>query len=115
VASKGTQGPSLERRQALIYKGPFKQVEDDDGHHFPRGRRIAVCDKTFQLLQRAPYEGQFLAVEPLEPVPLDLAQPFDDRRNPRRHPRETKGIDYDATNPPEATPGGDCCGTGECC
>jgi arsenite methyltransferase len=115
VAFKGKQGPCLERKQALIYRGPFKAVEDDDGQTFPRGRRIAVCDKTFHLLQAAPYEGQFLAVEPLDPVPLDQAPPVDGRRTPRRPPRETKGIDYDATNPPEATPGGDCCGTGECC
>jgi SAM-dependent methyltransferase len=113
VAYKGKQGPCLERKQSLIYKGPFKSVEDDDGHRFPRGHRIAVCDKTFHLLQRAPYEGQFSPVEPIEPVPLDQAPPFDCRRAARRDPRETKGIAYDADIEPEA--GGDCCGPGGCC
>ena len=31
VAYKGKQGPCLERNQA-VYRGPFKKVEDDDGH-----------------------------------------------------------------------------------
>src|SRR5439155_6377143 len=71
VAHKGKQGPCLERNQALIYQGPFKKVEDDDRHAFPRGHRVAVCDKTFHLLQRTPYEGMFAPVEPRNPVPLE--------------------------------------------
>jgi hypothetical protein len=97
LASKGKQGPCLERNQALIYRGPFKKVEDDDGHVFPRGERMAVCDKTFHLLQREPYREMFEPVQPLKSVPLDAAQPFDCRRAARRHPRETKGADYAVT------------------
>src|SRR5690606_6504245 len=74
VAYKGKQGPCLERHQAVIYRGPFKQVEDDDGHVYSRGRRTAVCDKTFHLLNRKPYAGSFDHVEPLVEVPLDAAQ-----------------------------------------
>ena len=110
VAYKGKQGPCLERNQALIYTGPFRRVEDDDGHAFPRGVRVAVCDKTFHLLRRPPYEGMFAAVEPLTEVPLDQAKPFDCRRTARRHPGETKGQGYDAT-----TAAADCCGSGGCC
>ena len=44
LAFKGKQGPCLERHQALVYRGPFKKVEDDDGHVFHRGERMAVCD-----------------------------------------------------------------------
>jgi hypothetical protein len=97
LAYKGKQGPCLERNQALIYGGPFKKVEDDDGHVFPRGERMAVCDKTFHLLQREPYDEMFEPVGPLVSVPLDAAQPFDCRRSARRHPRETKGADYAVT------------------
>lgn len=71
IAYKGKEGPGLERNQALIYRGPFKTVEDDDGHLFVRGERMAVCDKAFRLLQREPYEGQFEPVEPREEVPLE--------------------------------------------
>jgi SAM-dependent methyltransferase len=49
LAYKGKQGPCLERNQAVIYRGPFKRVEDDDGHAYFRGARMAVCDKTFAL------------------------------------------------------------------
>lgn len=110
VAYKGKEGPCLERNQAVIYKGPFRKVEDDDGHVFRRGERTAVCDKTFQILCREPYAEMFIPVEPREPVPLEAARPFDCRRGRRRDPRETKGLDYR-----ETTEGaGDCCGP-TCC
>ena len=112
VAHKGKQGPCLERNQALIYRGPFKKVEDDDGHAFPRGERIAVCDKTFHLLQREPYSDSFVPVEPIEAVPAAEARPFDCRRSARRSPRETKGADYS----PTTDPAGPSCGPdGACC
>ncbi|MBI2478405.1 MAG: methyltransferase domain-containing protein, partial [Planctomycetia bacterium] len=112
VAYKGKQGPCLERNQALIYRGPFKQVEDDDGHVFHRGQRIAVCDKTFRLLQSDPYDGAFIPVEPYKPIPIDEAQPFNCRRTTLRHPRESKGQDYNVTTGAS----GECCGPdGTCC
>lgn len=105
-AFKGKQGPCLERNQAVIYRGPFRKVEDDDGHTFRRGERIAVCDKTFHLLQAAPYSGGFDVVEPRDNVPLDEAANFDCRRSRHRDPRETKGRNYKVTTEAE----GDCCG-----
>ena len=50
-AFKGKQGLCFEHNQAVVYQGPFKSVQDDDGHRFNRGERTAVCDKTFKLLQ----------------------------------------------------------------
>lgn len=111
VAHKGKQGACLERNQALIYRGPFRKVEDDDGHLFPRGERVAVCDKTFRLLQQEPYSGFFEPIEPREPIPPDAAQAFDCRRSARRHPRETKGSDYVTTS----EPAGSCCGPDGTC
>ncbi|MCH8968676.1 MAG: methyltransferase domain-containing protein [Planctomycetes bacterium] len=111
LAHKGKQGPCLERNQALVYRGPFKKVEDDDGHVFPRGERMAVCDKTYRLLQREPYTGLFEPIEPRKSIPLDDAATFDCRRSARRHPRETKGIDYDVTTQAD----GPCCGPDGCC
>ena len=46
-AHKGRAGPCLERNQAVIYRGPWSRVQDDDGHTLVRGQRMAVCDKTF--------------------------------------------------------------------
>lgn len=110
-AFKGKQGPCWERNQAVIYKGPFKEVLDDDGHRLERGKRYAVCDKTFRLYGQEPYRGSFHLVGPREEIPLADARPFDCEGMRPRHPRETKGEGYDATT--EA--GGSCCGPGECC
>ena len=109
-AFKGKQGPCFERNQAVIYKGPFKQVLDDDGHVLVRGERHAVCDKTFQLFARPPYREHFERIEPLTPVPLASAKPFACDRPTLRHPRETKGQEYDAT-----TAAAQCCDAGGGC
>jgi arsenite methyltransferase len=112
VAYKGKQGPCLDRNQAVIYRGPFKKVEDDDGHVYHRGARMAVCDKTFHLLQRDPYAGLFEPVEPIAEIPLEAAAAFDCKRSARRHPRETKGDGHRLTTEPPAPccrPDGSCC------
>ena len=64
LAYKGSHAPLLERNQAVIYRGPFKSVMDDDGVTYRRGQRMAVCDKTFQLLGREPFVRLFEHVEP---------------------------------------------------
>jgi len=110
-AFKGKEGPCWERNQAVIYRGPFKEVLDDDGHRMVRGQRYAVCDKTFNLYRREPYASHFDFVEPRVEIPLEEAGPFDCSRTTLRHPRETKGMDYDATT--EAS--GPCCEPGTCC
>jgi arsenite methyltransferase len=110
-AYKGKEGPSRECRQAVIYKGPFSAVADDDEHCYERGARVAVCAKTFDLLKCGPYRDDFAFIEPHEPVAHDDAEPFDCDRQALRHPRETKGMDYNVT----ASGDGDCCGTDGCC
>ena len=111
-AFKGKQGPCLDRNQAVIYRGPWKTVVDDDGHTLYRGQRMAVCDKTFRIYTQPPYADQVFPVEPRVDVPLDDAKPFDCRRNARRDPRETKGAEYCETT----DSGGDGCDSaGGCC
>ena len=97
TAYKGKEGPCIERNQAVIYRGPWKQVVDDDGHTLERGARMAVCDKTFKLYSQAPYAGQFILVPPRQEVKLNDAGIFDCSRDHRRHPRETKGLEYKVT------------------
>ncbi len=110
-AWKGKQGECLERNQAVVYRGPWKEVLDDDGHRMRRGERYAVCDKTYRLYQREPYAGMFDTIEPRVEVPLEEAAPFDCSRTARRHPKETKGQDYQVTTEATAccTPGSGCC------
>jgi len=109
-AFKGKEGPCLERQQAVIYTGPFKEVVDDDGHRIARGTRFAVCDKTFALFGREPYRAHFELVEPREEIPLAEAPPFDCSRSGLRHPRETKGEGYrDTSDSTGYCEPGDCC------
>jgi len=110
-AFKGKQGPCFERNQAVIYRGPFKEVLDDDKHRLERGKRYAVCDKTYNLYKKAPYREFFEFVDPIVDVPLSEAKPFDCSRTSLRHPKETKGQEYNATT--EAN--NKCCDGGSCC
>jgi SAM-dependent methyltransferase len=113
AAYKGKDGACLDQKHAVIYRGPWRQVEDDDGHVLRRGVRTAVCEKTFGIYAREPYRAHVDLVEPRELVPLDQAPPFPCSATPRRRdPRETKGADYDATTEaagPTCAPGGSCC------
>lgn len=96
-AWKGKQGPCFERNQAVIYKGPFLKVLNDDGHAMERGKRYAVGDKTFQLYQKAPYREFFEFIEPRKSVPAGEGVPFDCSTTRLRHLKETKGHGYQAT------------------
>ena len=104
-AYKGKDGPCLDRKQAVVYRGPWKRVVDDDGHSLRRGERMAVCDKTYRIYTDAngPYAGQFEAIDPYEDLAIEDAEAFvcDGRV---RDPRETKGAGYDATRAAS-----DCC------
>jgi ubiquinone/menaquinone biosynthesis C-methylase UbiE len=109
-AWKGKEGPCLERNQAVIYNGPFKKVLDDDGHAMERGKRYAVCEKTYNLYKKPPYADSFTFIDPLESIALEDAEAFDCSRTAERHPRETKGQDYNLTT--ESAP---CCDGDSCC
>ena len=113
-AFKGKDGPCWEQNQAVIYKGPWKEVLDDDGHTYIRGKRMAVCEKSFKLLTNpnGPYKGEFIPVEPYEEIPLEQAKAFDCSRDVIRDPRETKGSDYRLT---ETNDGAACCDVDGCC
>jgi hypothetical protein len=90
VAYKGKEGPRLEHREAVIYRGPFSEVADDDGHVYRRGERTAVCRKTFGILTSAPYAAHFTPVPPLVPVAPGDARPFACAGGRVRTPSETK-------------------------
>ncbi|MDA1052635.1 MAG: methyltransferase domain-containing protein [Planctomycetota bacterium] len=111
-AFKGKEGPCLDHHQAIVYRGPWKSVTDDDGHVLRRGVRTAVCEKTFDIYTSQPYADEVIAVPPHHPVDPKDAQPYDCRRNAVRDPRQTKGLDFNATLLPESNccaPEGDCC------
>ncbi len=112
-AYKGKDGECWERKQAVVYKGPWKQVQDDDGHIYCRGQRMAVCDKTYQILTNAnsPYKEDIIPIAPYENIPLEEAAVFNCKNKAIRHTRETKGSEYNLTDTNNEV----CCSPGECC
>ena len=64
-------------RQAVIYRGRWRRVEDDDGHTLVRGQTMAVCVKTFRIYTNTPYADEIIPVPPLRPIPLEEASSFD--------------------------------------
>ncbi|MEM6568516.1 MAG: methyltransferase domain-containing protein [Planctomycetota bacterium] len=90
LAYKGKEGPCDDHSEAVVYRGPFRSVVDDDGHALHRGQRTAVCRKTFEIYTREPYAEHFLPVPPLVAVTAEDARPFDCKRGTLRDPAETK-------------------------
>jgi arsenite methyltransferase len=113
AAYKGKEGPCWDHKQAVIYKGPFKKVMDDDGHMLQRGMRVAVCEKTFGIYSREPYARHFEFVEALTPPAKEQVQPFPCTNGMfLRDPGETKGQNYRLTtrvNSGSCGPDGGCC------
>lgn len=104
VAYKGIEGPCIEKNQAVIYKGPWLKVEDDDGHVFCRGERMAVCEKTFKLMTSEPYTEEIIPVAPVVPVTSEVEMCCPP--GVLRDPQETKkGVKPVTTDPKQSN----CC------
>lgn len=114
-------GPEVDRLQAVIYRGPFREVVDDAGRRFRRGDRIAVSDLTFGALQREPFAGHFIPVPPRAdagesaeaavavPAAATATAPSIWKEMSVRSPRQTKGAGFRLT-----TAASECCGGGSC-
>lgn len=109
-AYKGKAGVCLDQGHAVIYKGPWKHTVDDDGHTYQRGVRTAVCEKTFNLLMSAPYQGQFIPVRCYVEPALDKSGFFDCNTPSIRDPKVTKGLVPIAGSAEES-----CCADGTSC
>ncbi|SHI69213.1 hypothetical protein SAMN02745163_00654 [Clostridium cavendishii DSM 21758] len=91
-ATKGTQGICKEKGHSVLYCGPWKEVIDDDGHRLIRGKRSAVCEKTFKNLTSESYRAEVIGIEPYYIISEEEAQVFDCSIRPIRDPKITKGI-----------------------
>ncbi len=110
TANKGLEGPCLEANQAVVYRGPWRRVEDDDGHVLIRGARTAVCAKTYGILSSGPYRESTITIPPHREVPGGQQEPFDCARTALRDPRETKSADPgDGATPLAGPDGSSCC------
>lgn len=118
-AYKTPDEPCMEHDQAAVYRGPWRSVTTEDGHEYVRGRRTAVCDRTYRLLMdpRGPYASSMIGIEPLEAVDPNAASVFDCSSDRLRDPRETKGDAYrdgKVTKNASESSGNGACGPG-CC
>jgi arsenite methyltransferase len=64
TAIKPKDEPCLDVGHAVIYRGPYSEVYDDEGHVYPRGQRIATCARTFGLMTQGVYGEDFIGVTP---------------------------------------------------
>lgn len=64
TAIKREQTECIDKGHAMIYRGPYSLVVDDEEHEFPRGERMAVCERTFNVLSNEPYKDDFIGIEP---------------------------------------------------
>ena len=88
TAVKGDPDPCLDSGHAVIYKGPFAEIRDDEGHVFPRGERMAICARTFRFLTEGPLQENFIGITPARPgQPVPWCAP----PGTRRPVQETKG------------------------
>ena len=95
MAMKPSPQECLDSGQAVIYKGPYSEVRDDEAHVYPRGQRIAVCQRTFKFLTEGPLKDDFIGINPAVPKPVEK---FCAPAGTRRPARETKGAKHDSTS-----------------
>ncbi len=96
MAVKPSPQVCLDTGQAVIHTRPFSGVRDDEDHVYPRGVRIAVCERTYQFLTQGPLKEHFIGINP--PTPK-AAVTFCAPAGTIRPASETKGASHAACNP----------------
>lgn len=99
LATKPSNENLYDAGQAVIYRGPFKEVYDDLGNHFPRGERIAVSRRTFELICDGPYAKDFVTISPTVDTNLGC---FTKPAGSIRSAADTKGATHAGTGDSEA-------------
>lgn len=66
TAVKPRQETCIDKGHAVIYRGPYAEVYDDEGHVYYRGRRMAVCERSYKLLTGEAYGDDFIGIAPLQ-------------------------------------------------
>jgi ubiquinone/menaquinone biosynthesis C-methylase UbiE len=88
TAVKPKNEPCIDKGHAVIYRGPFAKVYDDEGHVYYRGQRMAVCERTCRLLTGNEYGSHFISIAPAMDWP---GKPWDCASGTIRDAAETKG------------------------
>ncbi|NOQ36729.1 MAG: methyltransferase domain-containing protein [Methylococcaceae bacterium] len=66
TAVKPQDEPCIDKGHAVIYRGAFSEVYDDEGYVYLRGQRMAVCERNFKLLTSEAYGDDFIGLAPAE-------------------------------------------------
>lgn len=88
TAVKGDPSECLDYGHAVIYRGPFASVTDDENHIFYRGERMAVCERTYNFLMQGPLKDDFIGIAPSH---RGEPRPWCAPSGTRRPASETKG------------------------
>ncbi|MCK5354025.1 MAG: methyltransferase domain-containing protein, partial [Methyloprofundus sp.] len=95
TAVKPEDEACLDRGHAVIYRGPYSEVYDDEGHVYPRGQRIATCERNFKLLTGSTYKDDFIGITPTQ---LQEPKAWCAPAGTIRPAAETKGGQYQNSN-----------------
>lgn len=101
IATKPDRNNLYDAGEAVLYRGPYSYVRDDLGNVFPRGERIAVSRRTFELIKNGPYTSDFVCVAPATEINRGC---FTLAPGTKRTAAETKGGLHAGTGS-----GGACC------
>lgn len=104
TAVKADPSECIDRGHAVIYRGPFSSVWDDEGHEYRRGERMAVCERSYKLITEGPYKDDFIGIAPAE---LWAPQEWCAPSGTTRPAAETKGARHAGSE--------DACAPGSCC
>jgi arsenite methyltransferase len=102
TAVKPQDEPRLNKGHAVIYRGPYSEVYDDEGHVYFRGQRMAVCERNYNLLTDETYGNDFIGIAPAEAKP---GTPWCRPSGTIRPVSETKG----GAHQDKSGSGGSCC------
>ncbi|MCE9603520.1 MAG: VOC family protein [Planctomycetia bacterium] len=61
AASAPAAEPCAEKTVDVLYRGPWRELHDDYGNIFPRGRRVRVTAAQAAALAAMPHAGEFLS------------------------------------------------------
>ncbi len=62
TAIKPSEEKPLDKGQAVIYRGPYAEVYDDEGYVYFKGLRMAVSDKMYAILTSETYKDDFIGI-----------------------------------------------------
>ncbi|MGR8940161.1 MAG: methyltransferase domain-containing protein [Gammaproteobacteria bacterium] len=92
TAIKPLNEPCLDKGHAVIYRGPYSKVYDDEGHVFYRGQRMAVCERSCKVLTGPAYGADFIGIAPRQDhpgvpwcAPSGTVRPVSETKGGRHH------------------------------